>query len=328
MRQCRLFLQSKRSEKGVVRGRSERARTPLPVMGCVDVVSDRESGRGTTQDAKPGRHLSILSMITQGQRCLFLEGGANESVCYHLWRASCKPFGMLVREHLCTFALPVVVVINISCVMAFKFVSKSTFTPKDVAESPVLEPALELLLRSLKIHESVITSIRVNEILDRSVFSAQLVTMPVLRIRATEGGLRVMPNDVTGHRRGIAVYVRQHWVQLAFPAPRPGKKPRARGSRGARKGTGTGVKNNSAPTQLGGSSSGSSGQVDFDQLMKMGPKATKLVHQSNKDHAACFNIQKRQCTDRKVCNSWHVCIGCATEGKPYNECHCLQSGLN
>ena len=50
-----------------------------------------------------------------------------------------------------------------------------------------------------------------------------------------------------------------------------------------------------------------------DQLMKMGPRATKLFHPSNRDQAICFNFQKRQCADPKVCNRRHVCIGCATE---------------
>ena len=54
---------------------------------------------------------------------------------------------------------------------ALKFVSKATFTPEQVAESPELEPAVESLLRSMKVHESVFAAERVNEILDRSVFS-------------------------------------------------------------------------------------------------------------------------------------------------------------
>ena len=53
--------------------------------------------------------------------------------------------------------------------LALRFVSKSTFTPEEIAASPQLEPALESLLRSMKVNDSVITSIRVNEILDRAV---------------------------------------------------------------------------------------------------------------------------------------------------------------
>ena len=55
--------------------------------------------------------------------------------------------------------------------MALRFVSKSTFTPTEIAESPQLEPALESLFRSMKVNDSVITSMRVNEILDRAVFA-------------------------------------------------------------------------------------------------------------------------------------------------------------
>ena len=55
--------------------------------------------------------------------------------------------------------------------MALCFVSKSTFTPEEIAASPALEPALESLLHSLKVHESAITSIRVNEISDRAAFA-------------------------------------------------------------------------------------------------------------------------------------------------------------
>ena len=53
----------------------------------------------------------------------------------------------------------------------FKSLSPSPFSRQEVAESSELEPALESLLRLLKIHESVITAMRVKEILDCSVFS-------------------------------------------------------------------------------------------------------------------------------------------------------------
>ena len=55
--------------------------------------------------------------------------------------------------------------------MALKFVTKATFTPEDLAAAPELEPALESLLRSLKVHDSVIEATRINEILDRAIFS-------------------------------------------------------------------------------------------------------------------------------------------------------------
>ena len=117
--------------------------------------------------------------------------------------------------------------------------------------------------------------------------------------------------------------------QLALPAPETNaKKQRQRGSRGAKKGTGKSGKNNRASTQVGGSSSSNAGLVDFEQLKKKDQKSTGLFHPSNREHVICFNFQKRQCADPRVCNRRHVCIGCATEGRPYNECHCLQSRLN
>ena len=55
--------------------------------------------------------------------------------------------------------------------MAAKFVSKLTFSLDDFAAADQLEPALESLLRSLKVHDSVIMAVRVNEVLDRVLFT-------------------------------------------------------------------------------------------------------------------------------------------------------------
>ena len=55
--------------------------------------------------------------------------------------------------------------------MATQFVSKLTFSPDDIAAADQLEPVLESLLRSLKVHDSVIMAMRVNEILDRALFT-------------------------------------------------------------------------------------------------------------------------------------------------------------
>ena len=51
-----------------------------------------------------------------------------------------------------------------------------------------------------------------------------------------------------------------------------------------------------------------------------------LFHPSEKQF--CWNFQRRQCADPKVCNRRHVCIGCGAEGKPQNDCFCSQSKLN
>ena len=86
--------------------------------------------------------------------------------------------------------------------------------------------------------------------------------------------------------------------------------------------TGKGGKSNKSTTQVGGSSSSNSGLADFIQIMKMEHKAFKLFHESNNTLPICFNCQNRLCTDPSACNRRYVCIGCAKEGKPCNECHC------
>ena len=55
--------------------------------------------------------------------------------------------------------------------MVAKFVSKLTVTSEDIADSEQLEPAFEPLLRSLKVHESIMVAMRVNGIADRTLFS-------------------------------------------------------------------------------------------------------------------------------------------------------------
>ena len=115
--------------------------------------------------------------------------------------------------------------------------------------------------------------------------------------------------------------------QLALPAPRQGKGQKQKANR-PKKGTGKGGKNKSSTAQFGGSSGSNTGRVDFDQLMTRGRRALSLLHSSNNDKRICFGFQKRECSDPKVCNMRHACIGCGTEGKPHNECFCLQSKLN
>ena len=116
-------------------------------------------------------------------------------------------------------------------------------------------------------------------------------------------------------------------LQLALPASQSAERQRQRANR-AKKGSGKGGKNNRGCGSVAGSSSSTAALIDFDQLMKMGQQATELFHQSNLDRAICFNFQKHQCADPSVCNRRHACIGCRTEGKLHNDCHCLQSRLN
>ena len=55
--------------------------------------------------------------------------------------------------------------------MAAKFVPRLTLTAEDIADSEQLEPAFESILRSLKVHDSVVAAMRVNEVTDRALFT-------------------------------------------------------------------------------------------------------------------------------------------------------------
>ena len=118
---------------------------------------------------------------------------------------------------------------------------------------------------------------------------------------------------------------------LALPAPATRTKPQRQSGRKFKRGSGKGSgkgKGKSA-SQGGASSSSSSGLKSFNQIMKMGWNyAFSLFHDSNRSSPICFKFQDHTCEDPSSCNRRHVCIGCATEGKPYNDCHCLQSKLN
>ena len=61
--------------------------------------------------------------------------------------------------------------------------------------------------------------------------------------------------------------------------------------------------------------------------MDMGTsKASPLFHSAHRE--MCFKFQTGECNDASVCKRRHCSIGCGTEGKPYNFCHCLQAKLN
>ena len=67
--------------------------------------------------------------------------------------------------------------------------------------------------------------------------------------------------------------------------------------------------------------------MSFGQIMDMGQmKAVALFHPSHRE--MCFRYQNEQCNDASVCKRKYCCIGCGTEGKPYNFCHFLQSKLD
>ena len=91
-----------------------------------------------------------------------------------------------------------------------------------------------------------------------------------------------------------------------------------------------GVPRTQVPTQVGGTTAGSSnaGLADVNRIMKMGHEGLKLFHASNEKQPICINLQNRLCADPSCLQQEPVCIGCATEGRPYIECHCVQSKLN
>ena len=90
-----------------------------------------------------------------------------------LQRVIRKSFSLVFGENQCKLAPLSVVVFRFSVLyaMTLRFVSKSTFAPEEIAASSQLEPALESLLRLMKVNDSVITSMRVIEILDRALFA-------------------------------------------------------------------------------------------------------------------------------------------------------------
>ena len=115
----------------------------------------------------------ILSIIAQVQICLPLKVKENESGKFP--RVACFSLARWL-EITCAVSFPLRL---LACYLSTSSTTswlcnlsrKSTVTPGEIAAAPELEPALESLLRSLKAHDSVITNVRVNEILVRSTFS-------------------------------------------------------------------------------------------------------------------------------------------------------------
>ena len=106
----------------------------------------------------------------------------------------------------------------------------------------------------------------------------------------------------------------------------PAARPKSRGSQNSRKAKGAGGKGR-AGKKAEGKGTGRGGVMSFEQIMDLGGAiAFPLFHESYKQ--ICWRFQKGQCDDSAVCKRKHNCIGCNTEGKPYNFCHCFQSKLN
>ena len=68
------------------------------------------------------------------------------------------------------------------------FTSKITITAEQLAAAPQLEPAFEHLLRNSSTHESVISTLRANEVVDRDTFVNMFLTEEALIAGATDLG--------------------------------------------------------------------------------------------------------------------------------------------
>ena len=102
---------------------------------------------------------------------MFFEVEANESVFAVYFTASLRMLMVVQAARTLPRLFFAVVFVNLVYTMAAKFVSKLMFSRDDIAAADQLERALESLLRSLKVHDSVIMATRVNEVLDRALFT-------------------------------------------------------------------------------------------------------------------------------------------------------------
>ena len=81
----------------------------------------------------------------------------------------------------------------------------------EIAAAPGIQPALESLLRSLKVLDSVITSMRVNEISDRAVFGD--LAQDEEKMRKCAAAIGIDQSD------GADVRWRSCWVLGVRPEP-------------------------------------------------------------------------------------------------------------
>ena len=91
--------------------------------------------------------------------------------------------------------------------MAAKCVSKLSFTSEDTADSEQLEPASESLLRSLKVHDSVIVAMRVNEVTDRTLFTDLAQDEQQLKKRGNSFGIDTSEEAEFSHQHEMAKLV-------------------------------------------------------------------------------------------------------------------------
>ena len=84
------------------------------------------------------------------------------------------------------------------------FTSKFTYTAEQLAIAPQLEPAFEHLLRNSMTHESVINTLRANEVVDRDTFVNMFDTESALKKKgASDLGFDLV-NGGSPHKREFA----------------------------------------------------------------------------------------------------------------------------
>ena len=83
------------------------------------------------------------------------------------------------------------------------FTSKITITAEQLAAAPQLEPAFEHLLRNRSTHESVISTLRANEVVDRDTFVNMFLTEEALTAGASDLGFDLVAGGLS-HEREFA----------------------------------------------------------------------------------------------------------------------------
>ena len=83
------------------------------------------------------------------------------------------------------------------------FTSTFSFTDEQIAAAPPLEPAFEQLLRNSMTHESIISTLRVNEVTYRNTFVNMFDSETALKEGAADLGIDVAASGLP-HKREFA----------------------------------------------------------------------------------------------------------------------------
>ena len=114
----------------------------------------------------------IVSTLSAGAFLVGNRGGFHTEIDFPIWHAlRCHPCGS--RQQPCVFSS------HFPCVSSrwsllhtgmAAFTSTIAINAEQLSNSPQLEPAFEHLLRNSTVHESVISTLRINAITDRDTF--------------------------------------------------------------------------------------------------------------------------------------------------------------